>query len=228
MPRAKQAELSAEVVRRVRAAIVTVEKEPDNTGQGFLMCGGLILTAAHCIPWGERDVVSLVLGDPLLVYVRAPGGDRFRAELVAADPVTDVAVLGAVDDIYPPTDYERFSDFEATTPALTLYTGEDAGSGAVPMWVFTHRGKEIPASPAFAGTANPPPAQTSSPKLYLETRDRIIGGTSGGPIVTSAGEVVALVSSFSEVTGNDRTDGPQPWLKWALPRWIVEQLAPGE
>jgi hypothetical protein len=58
--------------------------------------------------------------------------------------------------------------------------------------------------------------------LYVGVRAE--GGTSGGPVVDSAGHLIGLVSHCPDdaVGGRYFSPVPMPWL--ALPRWLVEQI----
>jgi hypothetical protein len=96
---------------------------PDRGGQGVLVPGDLILTAAHVVNWthtgimalgdDERFIQSVIAGGaPLLIYPRA------------IEPVADLAVLGALDDQWAPDEYEAFERFCETTCAVKLATAE--------------------------------------------------------------------------------------------------------
>ncbi len=65
-------------------------------GQGVLVHGGFILTAAHCINWKVDG--GLALGDHYVEVVSAKSGKHLSVGVVTADPVSDIAVLGSLDD----------------------------------------------------------------------------------------------------------------------------------
>src|SRR5262249_32084812 len=73
---------------RVLAATVSLS---DLGGQGVLVPGGLILTAAHCIKWSGTG--AMVLGDYFVERIKTRDGRSFRASVCAAEPVADIAAL---------------------------------------------------------------------------------------------------------------------------------------
>lgn len=208
----------------VRAAIVTVEPiDGDGArGQGVLVTGGLVLTAAHCVKL--ESVVGAALGDRVMVWVTPPAGERFRMAALCLEPFADVAVLGPADDQDMPNDAEAFARFADATTPLQLHAGGLPEGGVVLASVYAHTGETIPAKARrmIRGDRT----------VWVETDQPIRGGTSGGPITTDDGELVAVVSIADCGTGisdgNDVTGtvGPQPYPARALPVWVVERVTP--
>lgn len=66
--------------------------------QGVIVPCGLIVTAAHVITW--EGTGSMALGDNYIEDIRV-GDRKIRAQVYAAEPVSDIAVLGAPDDQGP-------------------------------------------------------------------------------------------------------------------------------
>ena len=66
-----------------RSAVVRLRNE-DGDGQGVLVTGGLVLTAAHCVTCDS--VFGAALGDYALVSVTTASGDVFRLSVMFMDP----------------------------------------------------------------------------------------------------------------------------------------------
>src|SRR5262245_62003024 len=91
---------------RVAAATVWL---PKMRGQGVLVPGGFILTAAHCIEWSREG--RMALGEHFTERVETADGRKFVAAVVAAEPVSDIAVLGPADPQRMLDDCEAFESF---------------------------------------------------------------------------------------------------------------------
>ena len=72
---------------RVARATVTVinDEKSGAKGRGFLVHGGYILTAAHCIPWTLEG--TMTLEDCILVTLIATDDRRLRGQVLAVEPV---------------------------------------------------------------------------------------------------------------------------------------------
>lgn len=77
-------------------------------GRGVLVAGNLIVTAAHCI--GFECSGSMVLGDYYIEEIETVQG-RLRVTPRAVEPVSDVAVLGSLDDQEFYKDHSAFEEF---------------------------------------------------------------------------------------------------------------------
>jgi S1-C subfamily serine protease len=51
----------------------------------------------------------------------------------------------------------------------------------------------------------------------------VLGGASGGPIITEDGELVGIVSTSGGSQGEGR-EGLNPYPLWALPRWVIQEI----
>jgi trypsin len=73
-------------------------------GQGVLIPGGFILTAAHCIDWDTNG--KMVLGEHFEERIVTSDGRELFVAPVAVEPVADIAVLGAMDieELYDKTE----------------------------------------------------------------------------------------------------------------------------
>jgi hypothetical protein len=103
-------ELRPSIANRVAAAVVRL---PRRSGQGVLVPGGLVVTAAHCIVEGDgwADYLPPATGASPVERVIAEDGRELKMIPVAIDPISDLAVLGGVDGQIFPTDAEAFEEF---------------------------------------------------------------------------------------------------------------------
>jgi len=88
---------------RIVAATVQL---PKRGGQGVLIRGGLVMTAAHCIEWNADG--GMAMGDWQVETVETACGKSFRMHPVFVEPRSDIALLGAPDGGEP----EFASDWE--------------------------------------------------------------------------------------------------------------------
>jgi hypothetical protein len=174
-----------------------------DAGRGFKV-GDFVITASHCLP--HLPPCAPFIGADERTYPRLVGrlGEErtVSAELMFADPISDLAILGTPDDQERPeeaTAYDQFlkgrgftvADVEANTQvrAKILSLGGEWVSCRV-----SHRGGP----------------------LWVE--GDVEGGMSGSPIVNEAGKAIGVLCS-----GNN--GGPRPLaincrLMHSLPRWF--------
>lgn len=207
-------ELNENIRRRVKAATVAIG-QPDGQwgGQGVVVFGGYILTAAHCLPWSRGR--ELWFDDVVTVEFRSR--DRvYKSQVLAIEPVADIAILGPLDSPKAIDYYEAW--YDGQEPLLicerTWKTFQE-----FPIWLYTHLGTWIGGRAKFCaeGTA----------KLSAVTDEQVMGGTSGGPIVDETGALVGLVSVAADQHDDDPEDEPAgmaPFPSLALPRWAVAKI----
>lgn len=195
-------------------------KLPRNGGQGVLVPGGFILTAAHCIEWSTSGGMSL--GDPCLEPVATKSHGRLVASVYAVEPVSDVAVLGCPDEQTFWKEAQAWESFCETTAPVATCVDEFATADAEERWtaahLLTHRRQwtEVEISePGFG------PAGYAA---CLRSRTRITGGTSGGPIVNDAGLLLGVVSWSVDGKTDGWFDGAFPRPHRALPGWIWSRI----
>ena len=78
---------------------------PRLKGQGVLVRGGYVLTAAHCIGWTSTG--GMVLGDVWIEQVRF-GKQKLKLTPTFVEPVSDIAALGPLDSGGLASDYLHF------------------------------------------------------------------------------------------------------------------------
>lgn len=170
---------AALAVARARPAVVKVETRVPNavivssSGTGFVaLAGGLVITAGHVIPAGHD--ITLTLADRRLV----------TATLVAIDAHADLALLRAADPHLTPI---RWADPNAIAPGEeTVVIGYALGRDE-PVITAGVLSRRVPAS-ANDGVA------------LLETDANADPGNSGGPLLTSCGEALGVVTRIHRST----------------------------
>lgn len=181
----------------------------DKGGQGVLVTGDIIVTAAHCINF-ETDG-SMVLGKHFIHNIETESG-KLKAVPLAVEPVSDVAFLGAPDDQVFPKEAEEFNKFCSAKKPVPLCLDEFVLDQGFRVHIYTHECKWI------TGTAIL--CKEGAEHLWIEAEEQIVGGTSGGPIVNESGELVAIASHFSVVNGVMKSSGIEPRPHLALPVWV--------
>jgi serine protease Do len=192
---------------------------PEAYGSGVILdTKGLILTNYHVV----RDATK--------IFVRVPGGKGSYADVLAADPRSDLAVLKLLK---PP----------AGLKAVKMGRGEDLEAGNLVVAV---------SNPYAAGFADGNPSadwgvisnlrrrvsdkqmredERVKPLVYygtlIQTSTRINFGCSGGALLNLDGELIGLITSVAAITGTDTPGG------FAVPmngtfRKIVDRLKEGK
>jgi S1-C subfamily serine protease len=198
-------------LKSVERATVRVTSEA-GVGQGVLIPGGYILTAAHCVDWDHTG--GMALGDHIIQTITTSNGQLLKACPHAVEPCNDIAILGSLDDQTFPKEATAFENFcDRTTAADVLF---DDIPAKVPQVVFilSHTGHWIPAKATQWGAI-------TCATVVVEADEQVEGGTSGGPIVDKAGRLLGIVSWFSEEEGP--CDGSVPRIT-ALPYWAVQLI----
>ncbi len=209
--------LNDRIADRVKNATV---KMTQKGGQGVLIPGEMILTAAHCIDW--KCDGSMVLGNYFIEEIETRMGN-IKATPLAVEPVADIAVLGALDNqVFPPEYLDPFEAFCENTEPVPLCVRDFPLFEPIPIFILTHLGKWV--------TGEAKECRDGADTLTMKF-DRVIrGGTSGGPIVNSDGELLAICSNASTKAGAD-FGGPQPRPHLTMPVWLwqmVDRVQKGE
>lgn len=200
--------MSGQVQWKTRVANATVTISGLGA-RGVLVPGGFILTAAHCIKWDGTG--GLALGDHSIETIKTMRGDCFRVSTVAADPFSDIAVLGPADAQEFLQDYLAFEKWHEDTDAVPISKNLPRSNKKLDVHILTHDQGWIEAT---IGDYSAGPHRSG--RLWLESDREINGGTSGSAIVNSWGQLIGVVSQSSDSNGS----GPQPIAKLALPRWV--------
>jgi S1-C subfamily serine protease len=145
----------------------------NQSGTGFVIADGRVVTNAHVVAGVTEPVVEL------------PGGGALPGRIVYFDPIDDIAVI-AVDDL--PT---------AVLPtAGTLATGT---TGVVDGYPYGGPFSTGPAEVLSVTTTNIDDiyGQSASPREIYTLAADVREGNSGGPLLTADGEVAGLVFAKS-------------------------------
>jgi len=195
----------------VEKATVTL---PGKSGQGVLVSGNLILTAAHCIDFKCEG--EMALGDYFIEKIKT-GEKELKVTPLAVEPVSDLAVLGSLDEPGFGKEAEDFEKFCEHTKPVPLCRRDFVLTRKFSVHVYTHKGTWL--------TGKAMQLREDCQTLFVETDDQIEGGTSGGPIINDSGDLVGIVSNFSDCGEADRKSyGPAPLPHLALPVWVCRRI----
>jgi hypothetical protein len=197
--------LSEKIKQTVLRAVVTVVKQG---GQGVLVSNGLILTAAHCVNYTNDGPMALG-GEYFIEELQAFNGP-LSARPLAVEPVSDIAVLGALDvqEFYYAS--IAFEEFCENTRPVRICLKDFPLFEPFPVYIYTHTKKWVQGN-----------AQQCSPDangLSIEMSENIERGTSGSPIVTEKGELVGIAS----VASSHEVFAPRPHV--TLPIWALKRI----
>jgi len=186
------------VVTEVQPSVVTVQTE-GNEGSGVVYGpDGLLVTNSHVV--GDAESVTIVFAD----------GKREPAEVVATDPLTDLAVLRTERRGLPAA---RFAEGLPRVGELAIAIGNPLGfENTVTAGVISGLQRSIPGAAARA------PALID----LIQTDAPISPGNSGGALVDADGEVVGINVAYIPPSGGAVS------LGFAIPsvtvRAVVDEL----
>ncbi len=165
------------------------------TGTGFIIdAAGLIVTNQHVVEGAERLIVKLA------------DGRSFRARQVGADPDTDIAVLKI--DAPVPLPHVRLGDSDS------LRVGEWVCAIGNP---FAYEHTVTVGVVSFVGRK----LFDQSLDQFIQTDAAISFGNSGGPLLNTAGDVVAINSAVSRQASNIGFSIPINQAKEILPQLVA-------
>ena len=98
----------------IERATVTFMK---SGGRGILVPGNLVITAAHCIGFSCEG--EMALGDSYVEGIKTGQGDLMVTPW-AIEPVSDIAVVGSLDNQTFPSDADAFMKFSEKTDPVQL------------------------------------------------------------------------------------------------------------
>ncbi|HKX37966.1 MAG TPA: trypsin-like peptidase domain-containing protein [Burkholderiales bacterium] len=159
----------------VRASVVRVHADDAATGSGVVIVeSGVILTNLHVVQGRER--IGVVFAN----------GHRSEAKIVSAQPENDLAVIQALvlpDDLKPAT---LGSARDLVEGDHVIAVGFPFGIGpSVSAGVISGLGREYRA-----------PGDSRALKDLIQFDAAANPGSSGGPLVNAAGEVVGIVTAI--------------------------------
>ena len=175
------------------------------TGSGFIIDpDGYIITNAHVVSGAQKIRVILPNIDPDEKYVSIlkPESDPLDARLIGMDQETDLAVL-KIDrtDLIP----LALADFDTVRVGELVWAiGSPLGlRNSVTMGIVSTVARQL---------------EKDNPMIFLQTDAAVNPGSSGGPIVNSHSEVVAVSSNILSRGGG--SDG----ITLSIPSHIVSSI----
>ncbi|HEV3263244.1 MAG TPA: trypsin-like peptidase domain-containing protein [Gemmataceae bacterium] len=195
---------------------------PASFGSGVVINkNGLILTNYHVV----RDATKL--------YVRLPGGKSSYADIHAADPRSDLAVLRVLDkDILPLRPIKRGDGGTVRKGQFVVAVSNPFAAGfrddspSASWGIVSNLRHRAPATPLL-NEIDRAKITLHQYGALLQTDARLSVGCSGGALINLQGELVGLTTTLAALTGGDTTGG------FAVPmdagiRRIVRVLEKGE
>ena len=156
----------ADVFKAISPSVAFIDT-PLGTGSGFLVESGYLVTNAHVV-W-PRAKVSVVFPD---------GSEHKDVPVLAWDLLADLAVLGPLETRLPP---------------LALADGESLPIGSEVYLVgYPGEVEELPQPTITRGVLSRIREWEAGGLTYLQSDATIIGGQSGGVMVSAAGEVIGI------------------------------------
>jgi S1-C subfamily serine protease len=160
----------AEVNKRAGPSVAII-KGKDGHGSGFLIGPGIVVTNSHVV----KDEI---IGNIEVLFPDAEGRPTFKAELLYEHCVRDLAVLKVIDCKLPP---------------LALFEGECL-KGEEIVVIGSPGQTENTVTPGFLNLLN---YKLSDKQDYFQTSATVHPGNSGGPVLNSHAEVIAVVVAYA-------------------------------
>ena len=199
---------------RARAERATVEL-PIKRGRGVLIPGGLILTAAHCVEWNTSG--SMANGTDCFEQVRTADGRKLLCQVVAVEPVNDIAVLGSPDNQRIPDEAESFEQFTSDTDPVPLCAGGPVPFGPpMSVLVFSLDRKWVRAKMRIFREDQSRAGATAEAGIH--------SGASGGPVITRNGSLVGVISTAGGVVSEEPCEVTLVRPLFALPVSVVNRI----
>ncbi|MQA24153.1 MAG: PDZ domain-containing protein [Micromonosporaceae bacterium] len=199
----------AGVVQQVMPSLVTViirKGDRGGNGSGFVVSAdGYIVTNAH---------VATGAGDDADITVRFHDGETARAELVAAAPNTDIAVLKVKRDDLAPVTFGDSDGVAVGDPVIAvgapLGLQDTVTTGVVSALDRAVSGSEDDPADAFAA---------------IQTDAAINPGNSGGALLDGAGRVIGVNTAIATLKRGEDDSGGNIGLGFAIPVNQAKRIA---
>jgi hypothetical protein len=185
-------------------------------GRGFVVTDSrdrsLVITASHCLSelpprtpaahTYQRTYGNLLgpLGGELTVY----------AEVLFADPVADIAVLGEPDGQELYEENKAYCQLMTDEPLLMSPAPETSRA-----WLLSLEGEWFECDAWH---------QSEGPLWIRNAAEPIVGGMSGSPILNDDGAAIGVLCVSSKGRTDNREGGPNPYLAAHLPCWLGRKL----
>jgi serine protease Do len=179
-------------------------------GTGFLISpDGYVLTNAHVVDQADRITVNLL--------------DRtsHKAELVGADPTTDLAVIKIDVEDLPTLQWGSSRDLRVGEPVMAVGNPGFSGSQSLDYTVTTGIVSAVgrPLSIIRQSLRDDPDLAGYAIENFIQTDAVINPGNSGGPLVDLWGHVVGINSAIAS------SDGHYQGYGFAIPADLAKKVA---
>ncbi|CAN5882073.1 DegQ family serine endoprotease [soil metagenome] len=254
----------ADAIERAQPSVVAINRIKSEDGQTTAIRGRIELrNRGNMLVFGQNDADPLskdyvafdygsgvVIGDEgqiltnyhlvegaARLIVRAQGVDPFEAEILAADPRSDLAVIAPVlpqmdDNGRPrlrPLPIGDASNLRQGSFLVALgnpFNVARDGQSSASFGILANRARSLIIPPSPDGISTPTPQLQHLATLF-QLDSKLNLGMSGGAVVDMKGELVALTTASANAIGYD------PRAGYAVPmdtlgRRIVESLKKGE
>jgi hypothetical protein len=176
-------------------------------GRGFKV-GDYVITAAHCLP--QLPSCAIFVGSKERAYPRLLGRlghePTVWAELLFADPISDLAILGSPDDQVLFDEAEAYDQFLSAAPEFTVADIEP--DKLVRAKVLSLSGEWLSCM-----------VHHCDGPLWLE-EPVTEGGMSGSPIIDDTGRAIGVVCSGASTPDRRASLSMNCRLMHSLPRWF--------
>jgi serine protease Do len=186
--------------------VITTESSDQAIGTAFLISGGRILTARHCIEDARR------------ISIRGVDPNRLRAIFVPTDGRRDVAMLVFDEDPAPDRRQLNIGTAAILDEVMTMGYPPVPGFQSVLLaetarlagYLHSTTGQLIGENESYLDRQN-----------YLLISARVKGGNSGGPVLSKRGEVVGLVAN---APSSDSSEIDPLGFGKAIPGPVIQQF----
>jgi S1-C subfamily serine protease len=201
--------ITSDVKKLVVGATFKIQTRERGSGQCVLVKGGFIITAAHCVDWDCSG--NMAMGEFYLSKIKTGSGD-LTASTFAVEPISDIAVLGSPDNQTFCHESATFDEFCEGVAPVKLLRRIPKPFKPFPVWIRTHIKTWVDGTATYFG---------GCATFAYKTDCEIQCGTSGGPIVNHAGELVGVVSHATNTCFQGKYTAAAGLLSLALPAWII-------
>jgi hypothetical protein len=204
--------------KKIEAATVSIQ---NTSGRGVLIFGDLVLTAAHCVNW-QTEGAMMAMEDWFPEPVKPANTEPFILTPVAIEPLSDIAVLGEIDD---EESYLKFEEFRESTKPVRICETAFKNRESQNVYLLDREMNWVEAKITSYSLHD------HFGRISIQTKAIIRGGCSGGPVVNSLGEIVGVVSHLGGTPSQEDKDlyidggnGRIPIAHLALPVWVRNKI----
>lgn len=183
---------------------------PASKSRGVLLENQFIITSAQCLRSDSAVEISFVINRHVLVVTEK---HKFNTRVVFADPVSDFAVLGAVEPPENAEDFHKYELFCHFSPKVSICWSRNPLYEPFSLFAFNDEKCWVEVS----GEVFP-----DEEHQIVLTFDPLIGKPAlGSPVVNRNGKLVSIVTRQAR-DGQEASVCPR--LDLMLPMWILSRL----